>query len=77
MPEPQTTITIRPATKARLLPLKGERSWDELLNEMVEHYPLDRAIEEAERRLAELRAGKAKTVKWAEVKARRGRQPRK
>lgn len=70
----QTTITIRSATKARLALLKGARSWDELMVELVEHYPMDRAIAEAERRLADLRAGKAKSVPWAEAKAKRGRR---
>ncbi|HWH08103.1 MAG TPA: addiction module protein [Candidatus Thermoplasmatota archaeon] len=70
----QTTITIRNATKARLALLKGDRSWDELMVELADHYPLDKAIAEAERRLADLRAGKAKTVPWAETRAKRGRR---
>lgn len=71
MPEPITTISISHETKRELALLKGDRSWDELLRDMVAHYPRDEAIEEAEKRLAELRSGAAKTVPWAEIKKRR------
>ncbi|MEA3198871.1 MAG: hypothetical protein QOE90_299 [Thermoplasmata archaeon] len=78
MTESQTTITISNATKRELALLKGDRSWDELLKEMAAHFPRDAAIEEAERRLAELRQGRAKAVSWDDAKARRAsRSPRK
>src|SRR5579859_972806 len=54
-----TTITVRAEVKERLAQAKGNKSWDEFLDEVAEEY-LDHAIALAEERLAALKAHKAK-----------------
>lgn len=64
---PQTTITLSTEVKDRLAQAKGARSWDEFLREVADRY-VDEAIALAERRLAELRARKARALTLADVR---------
>ena len=70
MPPTMTTITLSVEVKDRLAQAKGDRSWDEFLEEVAESY-LDEAIALAERRLGELRTHKARGLSLADVRALR------
>lgn len=62
----RSTITVRQEVKDRLALAKGDKSWDDFLDEVAKER-LDDAIALAERRLAELRAHKAQAASLAEL----------
>lgn len=61
-----STITVRRNVKDRLAQAKGDRSWDDFLEEVANEY-LDVAIALAEKRLGDLRAHKARSVGLDEI----------
>jgi hypothetical protein len=68
-----TTITIRTSTRQLLESMKrpGE-SYDALIQELAEEYYPPRVIAELKRRVADLRAGRVKSVRVDEVRRRWG-----
>lgn len=63
-----STITLRADLKERLSLVKGRKSWDEFVEEVLDDYPTEEAIKELEGRLEELRSGRVKAIPWATVK---------
>lgn len=72
-----STITLRTDLKETLALLKGSRSWDVFLADMLDKYPSERTLREIERRLEEIRTGKVQVIPWEEVKADMARRRRK
>lgn len=68
-----STITLRSEIKDRLALVKGSRSWDEFMAAVADQLPVDEAIAEMEKRLAELRERKVQGVPWSDIKAKRAK----
>jgi len=68
-----TTITVRSSTRQLLEAMKrpGE-SYDELIQELAEEYYPPRVVAELKRRVADIRAGRVKSVPADEVYRRWG-----
>ncbi len=71
--DPPTTITIRSSTRQLLEVMKrpGE-TYDELLQELAEEYYPEEVVRELRRRVADLRAGRGKTISASKAYKRLG-----
>jgi hypothetical protein len=60
-PVDRSTISVRSDLRERLALLKSGKSWDDFLSEIADQLPVDDAIIELERRLADLRRRRFQT----------------
>lgn len=65
---PYSTITILIKTKERLALVKGSRSWEDFLEDVVQRYPVDDFIKDLQARIDDVLHDRVKTVPWADVK---------